>query len=124
MRPGQGRLRRLALGLGLGLATALFSGAAFAQTPYLSNLVTGAGSATGTGATAIIAAVSTARRIYVTAAQCGRTDAGTTAIHVTLNDDASTVIVLPNSGGGSFVPVVFPNPLTVRDTAATTMLVS
>jgi hypothetical protein len=94
------------------------------MSPYLSNLVTGAGSATNTSATAIIAAVSTARRIYVTAAQCGRTDAGTTAIHVTLNDDASTVVVLPNSGGGSFVPVVFPNPLTVTASSGLTFTAS
>jgi hypothetical protein len=104
-------LRQLALGLGL--ATALLGCAAFGQTPDVSGFVSGAGSATDTSATTIIAAVSNVRRIYVTAAQCGRTDAGTTAVRVTFNDDAATVMVLPNSGGGGFVPVVFPSPLTV-----------
>lgn len=97
----------------LALATALLSGAAFGQTPDVAALVSGAGSATDTSATTIIAALTAPRRIYVTAAQCGRTDAGTTAVRVTFNDDASTVMVLPNSGGGGFVTAQFPSPLTV-----------
>src|SRR5580704_57960 len=47
-----------------------------AQQPPISNLVSGSGSATGTGATTIITAPSNTRRIYVTSVQCGRTDAG------------------------------------------------
>jgi hypothetical protein len=78
-----------------------------------SDLVSGSGSATGTGATTIIAAPTTTRRIYVSSVECFRTDAGTTATYVTLNDDGATVIGLPNSGGGGGSNMVFPNPLTV-----------
>jgi hypothetical protein len=70
-----------------------------------SDLVSGSGNATGTGATTIIAAPPATRRIYVTSAQCARTDTGTTAIFVTLNDDGATIIGLPNSGGG--VPITW-----------------
>jgi hypothetical protein len=85
-----------------------------------SNLVSGSGSATGTGATTIIAAPTTTRRIYVTAVQCGRTDAGTTGIYVTLNDNASTIIVVPNTGGGGGNNMPFPSPLTVPAATALT----
>ena len=51
--------------------------------------------------------------IHVTSLQCGRTDAGTSAVKITFNDSASTVLVLPNSGGGSEVTAVFPSPLVV-----------
>jgi hypothetical protein len=84
-----------------------------AQQPPISNLVSGSGSATGTGATTIITAPSNTRRIYVTSVQCGRTDAGTAAIRVTLNDNASTPIVLQNAGGGGGNNPVFASPLTV-----------
>lgn len=39
-------------------------------------------------------------KIYVTDLECGRDDAGTTAITVTVNDTVSTQLVLPNTGGG------------------------
>jgi hypothetical protein len=54
-----------------------------------SDLVSGSGSATGTGATTVIAAPTTTRRIYVSSVECFRTDAGTTATYVTLNDDGA-----------------------------------
>ena len=60
-----------------------------------------------------VAAPSGARVNYITAAQCGRTDAGTSAIYVTFNDDASTIMVLPNSGGGGGNNMTFPSPLMV-----------
>jgi hypothetical protein len=102
------------------LLMACFCGQASAQTPYISSLVSGSGSSTGTGATTIISAPASNRRIYVTSAQCGRTDAGTTAVFVTLNDDATTVVVVPNSGGGGGNNPVFPYALTVtRGTALT-----
>jgi hypothetical protein len=93
---------------------------AHAQQPVTSNLVSGAGSTTGTGATTIIAAPTTTRRIYVTAVQCGRTDAGTTGIYVTLNDNASTIIVVPNTAGGGGNNMPFPSPLTVPAATALT----
>ena len=54
--------------------------------------------------------------IYVNAVQCGRTDAGTSAITVTFNDTASTVMVVPASHGGY---VTFNSPSTL-DVAANT----
>jgi hypothetical protein len=81
--------------------------------PVTENLVSGSGSATGTSATQIIAAPSGTRRIYVTSVQCGRTDAGTSAIYVTLNDDGATVLVIPNAGNGGDSNMMFGSPLTV-----------
>lgn len=86
----------------------------------LDNLVSGSNSATGTGATTLIAAPSGTYRIYVTAVQCGRTDAGTTASRVTLNDAGATVLVLPNSAGGGANNAVFANPLIVASATALT----
>jgi len=86
------------------------------------NFVSGSGSATDTAAHAIIAAPSvTGNRYYITSVQCGRTDAGTTASRVTLNDDGATVLVLPNAGNGGANNAVFPTPLTVPRTSALTM---
>jgi hypothetical protein len=48
--------------------------------------------ATTTAKTTIIEAPTGTRRIYVRSLACGRTDTGTTAISVTFNDDATTVI--------------------------------
>jgi hypothetical protein len=96
------------------------SGVAFAQTPK-GNFVSGSASATDGNAHTIIAAPTGSMRIYVTGVQCGRTDAGTTASRVTLNDDASTVLVLSNAGNGGGNNLSFGNaPLTVpRATALT-----
>lgn len=96
-----------------GAIAAVMSLPAAAQVPYTSNLVSGAGNATTTGQTTIIAAPSTTRRLYITSLQCGRTDAGTTAITVTFNDDATTVMAVPNSGGGGGNNMNFTYPLTV-----------
>ena len=103
----------------LAVLCALLAPAA-AQTPK-GNFVSGAGSATGTGATTIIASPGANLRIYVTGVQCGRTDAGTTGIFVTLNDTSSTVVVLPNAGNGGGNNMYFtPSPLTMaRGTALT-----
>jgi hypothetical protein len=79
---------------------------AVAQQPQ-GNFVFGSGNATNTAATTIIASPGASLRIYVTGVQCGRTDAGTTAIFVTLNDDKSTILVLPNSGGGGGNNIAF-----------------
>ena len=107
-----------------GLAALLaFAVSAHAQS-RLDNLVSGAASATGTSQTTIIAAPSGPRVNYITAAQCGRSHAGTTAIYVTLNDNALTVIVLPNSGGGGGNNIVFTSPLTVPAATALTFAAS
>jgi hypothetical protein len=108
----------------VGILFLLCLGTAQAQVPK-GNFVSGSGSATGTGATTIIAAPSTGLRIYVTAVQCGRTDAGTTAIYVTLNDTSSTVLVLPNAGNGGGNNISFPaTPLTMARATALTFTAS
>lgn len=109
--------RRFAILLGLPLS---INPAAAQYIGATSNLVSGSASATGTGATTLISAPSATRRLYVTDVECGRSDAGTTASRVTLNDDATTVLVIPNSGGGGFVPIHFGSALTVASATALT----
>jgi hypothetical protein len=89
-----------------------------AQQPPTSNLVSGEASATTTAQTTIIAAPSSTRRLYIKSVECGRNDAGTTAIIATLNDDAATVVVIPNSGGGGANSMSFGSPLTVATATA------
>lgn len=84
--------------------------------PYANRelMVRGAASATGTGATTVIAASGSASlKTYVTDIECGRTDAGTTPIFVTLNDvggtGSGTVLIIPAGGGNNksfHVPLV------------------
>lgn len=78
-------------------------------------MLRGAASATTTSATTIIAAQGAGIKIYITAIQCFREDAGTTPIHATLNDSASTPIPVP-AGAGSAPP--FPTPLVVAANTA------
>jgi hypothetical protein len=112
------RPKSFAVLVAVGLA---LSGVAFAQSPK-GNFVSGSGSATDTAAHNIIAAPSiSGYRYYITSVQCGRTDAGTTASRVTLNDDGATVLVLSNAGNGGGSNVIFPSPLTVPRTTAFTM---
>jgi hypothetical protein len=90
--------------------------------PYAARelMVRGAASTTGTGATTLIAAGGASIKTYITDIECGRTDAGTSAITVTFNDSASTVLVLPNSGGGGGNVKAFNVPLvTAANTAFT-----
>jgi hypothetical protein len=112
-----------------GFAAVITSDHLAAQTPgpgYAAS-VTGAANTTSMTAAAIInfgAGWNTAYHIYVTGLQCGRTDAGTSAIRVTLNDTASTVLVLPNSGGGGYVTANFPHPHQVAADTNLTMTIS
>jgi hypothetical protein len=53
------------------------------------NQLQGAASATGTSATTIIAAQGSGIKIYVTDLQCYRSDGGTSAVTITLNDGSS-----------------------------------
>jgi hypothetical protein len=99
------------------LALAIFSPGAFAQS-IATNALSGSQSATTTAAAQIIPAPGVGFRIYVGAVQCGRTDAGTTAMYVTLNDPAATVIILPNSGGGGGNNPTFIPPLVVAPNTA------
>lgn len=90
--------------------------------PYANreNMVRGSASATGTGATTLIAAGGASVKTYVTDVECGRSDAGTSAITVTFSDAAATILVLPNSGGGGGNNKTFNVPLvTAANTAFT-----
>jgi hypothetical protein len=62
--------------------------------------VGGAATITGTGATTLLAAQGSGVKIYVTDLVCTRSDTGTTAITGTLNDVNTTLIDIPNTGGG------------------------
>lgn len=94
--------------------------------PYANkeNYVSGAASATGTGATTIIAAGGSGVKLYITSVQCYRSDAGTTAAYVTLDDGASTIVVLPNGGGGGGATLTLPIPLVVAANTAFTFTAS
>jgi hypothetical protein len=98
-----------------GFAAVITSDHLAAQTagPGYAASITGAASTTSTAADAIITfggGWNTSYKTYVRSIQCGRTDAGTSAIKVTFNDTASTVLVLPNSGGGSWGDCDLPIP--------------
>lgn len=86
----------------------------------VSTLVSGSGSGTDTAAHQIIAAQGSGILMYISSAQCFRTDGGTTATTVTLSDNATTVIGLPNSGGGGGNNMVFQIPLIVAANTALT----
>ena len=77
------------------------------------NFVSGTVTGTDTTLRTIIGAPATTGFAHITGVQCARDDAGTTAIHVTLNDSASTPIILPNNGGGGGNNPVFTTPLVV-----------
>ena len=84
------------------------------------NQVGGSATATGTAATTIIAAGGASVKTYVTDVECGRTDAGSTAVYVTFNDSHSTILVLPNSGGGGGHDKTFETPLATAAATAFT----
>jgi hypothetical protein len=83
----------------------------------IAGLLRGANSATGTAATTFtgMGAQGAGFKIYVTGVQFFRTDAGATSSYVTLNDSASTVVMLPAGGGSN---VVFATPLMVAANTA------
>lgn len=83
-------------------------------------MLRGHASSTGTGATTVIAAQGSGVKIYVTGIQIGRTDAGTAALTVTLNDTATSVFVVPDAGNGGGSNVVFDVPLVVAANTALT----
>jgi hypothetical protein len=87
--------------------------------PYANkeNMLRGSASSANTTAVTIIAAQGANIKIYVTSAQCFRTDVGTTLTYVTLNDTANTTIPLPSAGGAV---EQFPVPLVVAGNTALT----
>jgi len=70
-------------------------------------MVRGTATSTDTSAHTIIASAGGSLKNYITGLQCGRTDAGATAIVLTLSDAASTVIILP-SGGATNIQFAIP----------------
>lgn len=94
-----------------------------ANVPDKGSYLQGTNTATTTGATTIIAAQGLGIKIYVTAVQCFRDDAGTSLVRATLNDSASTPVPVPQ-GGGSFpsfmvVPLVVAANTALQFTAST-----
>lgn len=80
--------------------------------------VQGTASTNGSLALTIIPAQGANVKIYTTSLECGRDDAGTTAIFLTIGDLKGTQLVLPNSGGGGGNNMTFPVPLvTTANTA-------
>lgn len=76
----------------------------------------GTASTAGTSAVTVPNSSLASNHTYVTDIECGRSDAGTTAIVITLNDSASTAIVIPNSGGGGGWNKTFGTPLRISST--------
>lgn len=69
--------------------------------------VRGTVTSTDTSAHSIIASAGGSLKNYITGLQCGRSDAGATAIVLTLSDAAATVVVLP-SGGATNIQFAIP----------------
>jgi len=89
--------------------------------------VAGATSTTTTTAASIIsfgAGWNTAYQLHINAIQCGRNDAGTSAVKITFNDYAGTVMVQPNSGHGGSAYADFPSLLQLPPDSNLTMTVS
>lgn len=70
-------------------------------------MVRGTTTSTDTAAHTIIASAGGSLKNYITNVECGRTDAGATAITLTFNDSASTVVILP-SGGATNIQFTIP----------------
>lgn len=85
-----------------------------------SAMLRGANSSTGTGATTFtgMGAQGSGIKIYVTSLQITRSDSGSTAITVTLNDTATSIFAIPNAGNGGGAVFVFPVPLVVAANTA------
>lgn len=87
--------------------------------PYANkeNMIRAAASTVGSTAVTLFSSQGSGVKTYITSIQCFRSDAGTSAVTVTFSDSASTVWVLPNSGGGGGVAQNFPEPLVTAANA-------
>jgi hypothetical protein len=84
-------------------------------------MVRGSASTSSTLSVGLIGPQGSGVKAYITDIQCGRSDAGTSALIVTFNDNANSVMILPNNGGGSgnnFTPKI---PLVTAANATFTM---
>lgn len=100
-----------------------FGGLLVSSMPSPVGAVRGSGVATASTAAISftgIAAPAAGLKVYLTGVQCGRTDTGTTASYVTLNDAASTILTLANSGGGGGNNQVYATPLALAAATAPT----
>lgn len=86
-----------------------------AAAPVKGTNLTGSGSTATTAAATIIAAQGSGIRIFVNGVQCKNT--GTTTTIVTLNDSASTVLIVPTIGGDNETYIT---PLSVAANTALT----
>lgn len=84
--------------------------------PNHANFYTGQNHAVGTGTFTLIPAQSA--KLYVPGLQCGRTDAGTLAMTVALNDTSTLTLIIPNLGGGGGNNAVFSPPLVLASATA------
>lgn len=86
------------------------------------NLVDGGGSSTGTGTFTVLAASGSASlKEYMTSLQCGRSDAGTTAITVAISDGTKTrTFVIPDNGGGGGNNALLASPIVFAANTAVT----
>lgn len=94
---------------------------------YAASVMGAASISTSTAPVTIIAfgaGWNTAYQLHINGVQCGRNDTGTSAIKVTFNDIASTVMVLPNSGHGGQAVADFPSPLQLNPNTALTGQIS
>lgn len=91
--------------------------------PQENQAVSGSVTASTTAATTLIKAPDMGS-IDLFSLQLGRTDTGTAALTITLNDTAATVLVLDNPGTGRSLPFVFEAPLAFAAGAAVTIQAS
>lgn len=85
------------------------------------NMLRATGSTNLTTAFNLVPAQGVGNKTYITDIECGRQDAGTTAVTVKFNDSATTIIVIPNSGGGGSVNKAFNVPIVTAANATMTM---
>jgi len=113
---------------GLAVPAAADSAGKLITSPYANreNYTRGAAALNSTIATTFLPASGSASlKEYITDLTCTRSDAGTTAVTITLNDTLngstlSTVFDLPNNGGGGGYSHTYESPLVVAaNTAAT-----
>jgi hypothetical protein len=114
------RVALWAVAFAFGLGTALPTSAQAQFSPGIATpALSGSVSATNTTPATIIPSPGAGFRIYVRSVQCARTDTGSAAMYVTLNDAANTVIILPNTGGGGNNPVYVPELVVPVNTPLT-----
>jgi hypothetical protein len=83
------------------------------------NMIRATASTITTSATNLGVAPGSGLKNYITDLECWRLDTGTTAVALTFNDSATTVLILPNTSGGGEYFKNFETPLVSATTNAT-----